>query len=70
VTDHGRELRFGHFLVPNAPDPLLTAAEAVQVLRQIWSGQRNLCFEGRYYRLAGAQPGPLPAHRSPIQWWR
>jgi alkanesulfonate monooxygenase SsuD/methylene tetrahydromethanopterin reductase-like flavin-dependent oxidoreductase (luciferase family) len=48
-------------------EALAALAEAVQVLRQIWSGRRNLRFEGRYYRLAGAQPGPLPAH--PIGIW-
>ena len=37
-------------------------AEALEVIRKLWSGDRNLRFEGRYYRLAGAQSGPVPAH--------
>ncbi|MEN3307752.1 MAG: hypothetical protein V7603_3954 [Micromonosporaceae bacterium] len=41
--------------------------EAVEVIRRIWSGERNLRFEGRHYRLAGAQSGPVPAH--PIGIW-
>jgi alkanesulfonate monooxygenase SsuD/methylene tetrahydromethanopterin reductase-like flavin-dependent oxidoreductase (luciferase family) len=38
-------------------------AEAIEVIRKVWSGQRNLRFQGRHYRLAGAQSGPVPAHR-------
>jgi alkanesulfonate monooxygenase SsuD/methylene tetrahydromethanopterin reductase-like flavin-dependent oxidoreductase (luciferase family) len=41
--------------------------EAITVIRMIWSGQRNLRFEGTHYRLAGAQSGPTPAH--PIGIW-
>ncbi|MDF5758715.1 LLM class flavin-dependent oxidoreductase [Spongiactinospora sp. TRM90649] len=41
--------------------------EAVTVIRKIWSGERNLRFEGEHYRLAGAQSGPVPAH--PIEIW-
>ncbi|GIF77287.1 N5,N10-methylene tetrahydromethanopterin reductase [Asanoa siamensis] len=36
--------------------------EAMAVIRLVWSGQRNLRFDGRHYRLAGAHSGPLPAH--------
>jgi alkanesulfonate monooxygenase SsuD/methylene tetrahydromethanopterin reductase-like flavin-dependent oxidoreductase (luciferase family) len=42
-------------------------AEAIEVIRKVWSGQRNLRFEGEHYRLAGANSGPLPAH--PIGIW-
>jgi alkanesulfonate monooxygenase SsuD/methylene tetrahydromethanopterin reductase-like flavin-dependent oxidoreductase (luciferase family) len=41
--------------------------EAITVIRKVWSGERNLRFEGSYYRLAGAQSGPVPAH--PIGIW-
>lgn len=41
--------------------------EAIQVIRKVWSGERNLRFEGQYYRLHGAHSGPLPAH--PIGIW-
>lgn len=36
--------------------------EAITVIRKVWSGERNLRFEGDYYRLAGAQSGPVPPH--------
>jgi alkanesulfonate monooxygenase SsuD/methylene tetrahydromethanopterin reductase-like flavin-dependent oxidoreductase (luciferase family) len=37
-------------------------AEGVEVIRRIWSGDRNLRFEGDYYHLRGIHSGPLPAH--------
>jgi alkanesulfonate monooxygenase SsuD/methylene tetrahydromethanopterin reductase-like flavin-dependent oxidoreductase (luciferase family) len=37
-------------------------AEAIEVIRKVWSGERNLRYEGHHYRLAGAQSGPVPAH--------
>src|SRR6266545_4642100 len=131
MTDFGRALKFGYFLVPNAADPLLETAreverlgldylavqdhpyqrrfvdtltllsmvaattsrvggfpdaaaafggprrgrgeahqalaEAIEVIRKVWSGERNLRFEGTHYRLAGAHSGPVPAH--PIGIW-
>jgi alkanesulfonate monooxygenase SsuD/methylene tetrahydromethanopterin reductase-like flavin-dependent oxidoreductase (luciferase family) len=42
-------------------------AEAIEVIRKVWSGERNLRFEGEHYQLAGAQSGPVPAH--PIGIW-
>jgi len=42
-------------------------AEAIEVIRKVWSGERNLRFEGAHYRLAGAQSGPVPAH--PVGIW-
>lgn len=42
-------------------------AEAIEVIRKVWSGERNLRFEGKHYRLHGAHSGPLPAH--PISIW-
>ena len=42
-------------------------AEGVEVIRKVWSGERNLRFEGKHYRLYGAHSGPLPAH--PIGIW-
>src|SRR5919198_5877844 len=32
MTDFGRELRFGYFLIPNAADPLLATARQVERL--------------------------------------
>jgi alkanesulfonate monooxygenase SsuD/methylene tetrahydromethanopterin reductase-like flavin-dependent oxidoreductase (luciferase family) len=37
-------------------------AEAVQIIRLLWSGERGLRFHGRYYRLNGVHSGPLPSH--------
>lgn len=48
-------------------DALGALAEAITVIRKVWSGERNLRFEGTHYRLAGAQAGPVPAH--PIGIW-
>ena len=51
-----------------APGAALAAlAEAIEVIRKVWSGDRNLRFEGQHYRLHGAHSGPLPAH--PIGIW-
>jgi alkanesulfonate monooxygenase SsuD/methylene tetrahydromethanopterin reductase-like flavin-dependent oxidoreductase (luciferase family) len=36
--------------------------EAIQVTRLIWSGERNLKFDGRFYQLSGVNAGPKPAH--------
>jgi alkanesulfonate monooxygenase SsuD/methylene tetrahydromethanopterin reductase-like flavin-dependent oxidoreductase (luciferase family) len=41
--------------------------EALQVIRLMWSGQRGLRFEGKYYSLRGAHSGPVPAH--PMEIW-
>ncbi|OLB64816.1 MAG: monooxygenase [Actinobacteria bacterium 13_2_20CM_2_72_6] len=46
---------------------LAALAEAIEVIRLVWSGTRNLRFDGAHYRLAGAQSGPVPAH--PIGIW-
>jgi alkanesulfonate monooxygenase SsuD/methylene tetrahydromethanopterin reductase-like flavin-dependent oxidoreductase (luciferase family) len=46
---------------------LAALAEAIEVIRKVWSGERNLRFEGSHYRLAGAQSGPVPDH--PIGIW-
>jgi alkanesulfonate monooxygenase SsuD/methylene tetrahydromethanopterin reductase-like flavin-dependent oxidoreductase (luciferase family) len=36
--------------------------DALAVIRLLWSGERNLRFEGRHYRLKGIHSGPVPAH--------
>ena len=41
--------------------------EAVTILRAFWSGERSVRFEGRYYQVKGAHPGPQPAH--PVRIW-
>ena len=42
-------------------------AEAIEVIRKVWSGERNLRFDGKHYQLRGAHSGPVPAH--PIGIW-
>jgi len=41
--------------------------EAINVIRLLWSEERSVSFEGRYYRLDDARPGPRPVH--PIGIW-
>lgn len=41
--------------------------EAIQVIRMMWSGERGLRFDGKFYQLAGAHSGPVPVH--PIGIW-
>jgi alkanesulfonate monooxygenase SsuD/methylene tetrahydromethanopterin reductase-like flavin-dependent oxidoreductase (luciferase family) len=41
--------------------------EAIQVIRLMWSGQRGVRFDGKYYQLAGVHAGPPPAH--PMGIW-
>ena len=48
-------------------DALAALEEAIQVIRLVWSGERNLRFNGAHYRLAGAHSGPVPVH--PIGIW-
>lgn len=46
-----------------APGESLTAlAEAVDVIRLVWSGERSLRYNGEHYRLAGVHSGPVPVH--------
>ena len=42
-------------------------AEAIDVIRLVWSDERAVSYDGRHYRLAGYHPGPAPAH--PIEIW-
>ncbi len=37
--------------------------EAIQVIRLMWSGERNLRFDGKFYQLAGVHSGPVPPHQ-------
>jgi alkanesulfonate monooxygenase SsuD/methylene tetrahydromethanopterin reductase-like flavin-dependent oxidoreductase (luciferase family) len=41
--------------------------EAIEVIRLMWSDERSVSFDGRFYSLSGAKPGPRPAH--PIGIW-
>jgi alkanesulfonate monooxygenase SsuD/methylene tetrahydromethanopterin reductase-like flavin-dependent oxidoreductase (luciferase family) len=52
----------------HAPGAALAAlAEATEVIRKVWSGERNLRFDGKHYHLRGAHSGPVPVH--PIGIW-
>jgi alkanesulfonate monooxygenase SsuD/methylene tetrahydromethanopterin reductase-like flavin-dependent oxidoreductase (luciferase family) len=48
-------------------ESLAALAEAIEVIRMVWSGERNLRFDGQYYHLRGAHSGPVPEH--PIGIW-
>ncbi|WP_020576394.1 LLM class flavin-dependent oxidoreductase [Actinopolymorpha alba] len=37
-------------------------AEAIQVIRALWAPGGRVRFDGRYYHLHDAAPGPVPAH--------
>jgi alkanesulfonate monooxygenase SsuD/methylene tetrahydromethanopterin reductase-like flavin-dependent oxidoreductase (luciferase family) len=41
--------------------------EAIDVIRLLWSDERSVSFNGTFYRLDDARPGPRPAH--PISIW-
>jgi alkanesulfonate monooxygenase SsuD/methylene tetrahydromethanopterin reductase-like flavin-dependent oxidoreductase (luciferase family) len=36
--------------------------EAIHVVRLMWSGDRNLRYQGQFYSLSGVNAGPKPAH--------
>ena len=42
--------------------------EAIEIIRGVWDGGdgNELRFDGDYYRLNGAQRGPMPTHDIPI----
>lgn len=46
---------------------LLATEEAIDVIRLIWSGERGRRYDGEFYRLAGVNTGPRPAH--PMGIW-
>jgi alkanesulfonate monooxygenase SsuD/methylene tetrahydromethanopterin reductase-like flavin-dependent oxidoreductase (luciferase family) len=48
-------------------DALAALEEAIHILHLMWSGERNLRFDGSHYRVAGAHSGPVPVH--PIGIW-
>lgn len=41
--------------------------EAITVIRALWKSGPAVSFQGKYYSLAGAHPGPVPPH--PIAIW-
>ena len=51
----------------SAADNVDALAEAIAVIRSLWSPGPPVRFSGRWYSLDGAEPGPPPAH--PIGIW-
>jgi alkanesulfonate monooxygenase SsuD/methylene tetrahydromethanopterin reductase-like flavin-dependent oxidoreductase (luciferase family) len=50
-----------------APGEALAAlAEAIEIIRGMWSQQRNVRVHGDHYRVDGIHPGPPPAHEMGI----
>jgi alkanesulfonate monooxygenase SsuD/methylene tetrahydromethanopterin reductase-like flavin-dependent oxidoreductase (luciferase family) len=41
--------------------------EAIQVIRLMWSGERGVHFDGKFYKLDGVHTGPKPLH--PMGIW-
>ena len=41
--------------------------EAIQVIRLMWSGERGVHFDGKFYKLDGVHTGPEPLH--PMGIW-
>jgi alkanesulfonate monooxygenase SsuD/methylene tetrahydromethanopterin reductase-like flavin-dependent oxidoreductase (luciferase family) len=48
MSDHGREVRFGHFLIPNAADPLLATAQQVERLGLDYVGVQDHPYQRRF----------------------
>jgi alkanesulfonate monooxygenase SsuD/methylene tetrahydromethanopterin reductase-like flavin-dependent oxidoreductase (luciferase family) len=50
-----------------APGEALAAlAEAIEIIRGMWSEQRSVRVRGEHYRVDGVHPGPPPAHQMGI----
>ncbi len=43
-------------------EQIAALAEAIEVIRAMWSGERGVRYAGSYYQLAGLHAGPTPAH--------
>ncbi|MEE2030956.1 LLM class flavin-dependent oxidoreductase [Rhodococcus chondri] len=50
-----------------AGEAVRALAEAIEVMRLMWSAERSVRFDGEFYSLGGVHPGPRPAH--PIGIW-
>jgi alkanesulfonate monooxygenase SsuD/methylene tetrahydromethanopterin reductase-like flavin-dependent oxidoreductase (luciferase family) len=48
MSDYGREVRFGHFLIPNAADPLLATAQQVERLGLDYVGVQDHPYQRRF----------------------
>lgn len=43
-------------------EALRATEEAIKVMRLLWGDERSASFDGEFYSLKGARPGPQPAH--------
>ena len=43
-------------------ESLRALREAIVVIRMLWSEDRSARFDGEFYSVSGAKPGPTPAH--------
>jgi alkanesulfonate monooxygenase SsuD/methylene tetrahydromethanopterin reductase-like flavin-dependent oxidoreductase (luciferase family) len=50
-----------------AGESVAALEEAIQVIRLMWTGDRGVGFDGKFYQLSGVHTGPKPAH--PIAIW-
>jgi alkanesulfonate monooxygenase SsuD/methylene tetrahydromethanopterin reductase-like flavin-dependent oxidoreductase (luciferase family) len=48
--------------VRNGPESVEALEEAIAVVRAMWSSERSVRLDGRFYTLDGVHPGPAPAH--------
>ncbi len=48
MTDYGRQVRFGYFLIPNAADPLLATAREVERLGLDYIGVQDHPYQRRF----------------------
>jgi alkanesulfonate monooxygenase SsuD/methylene tetrahydromethanopterin reductase-like flavin-dependent oxidoreductase (luciferase family) len=48
-------------------EAVAATAEAIKIIRALWTPGRGVRLDGEHYRLAGARPGPFPVH--PIGIW-
>jgi alkanesulfonate monooxygenase SsuD/methylene tetrahydromethanopterin reductase-like flavin-dependent oxidoreductase (luciferase family)/iron-sulfur cluster repair protein YtfE (RIC family) len=46
----------------SAGESISALEEAIQVMRALWTPGRGVRFNGKYYQLQGAKPGPFPVH--------
>ena len=53
MTDYGREVRFGYFLIPNAADPLLATAQEVERLGLDYIGVQDHPYQRRFVDTPG-----------------
>lgn len=49
-----------------AGEAVTALEEAIAVIRLLWSERPSVRYEGRFYSLRGAHPGPLPVHNMGI----